>query len=180
MLTLRGHSGPVQSLAYSPDGRLLASGGHDHVVRIWDLERRRQLPHFACLSGGSIAAVAFSPGGTTLAAVSNMHGGLWDVAERRALPTPPRQFLGSLSSLAFLPDGRALAIGYGIYCLAIRGDGLIAVGAGHADDSARWPSTPRGRGAVMICDLATLRRLRAAIPERYGLLECRLPGRGGA
>ena len=57
-----GHDGPVQCVSFSPDGRLLASGGHDATVRIWLVEDGTEL---ACLSGHEKAvwSVAFGPDG---------------------------------------------------------------------------------------------------------------------
>lgn len=60
-----GNYNDVHDLAFSPDGRLLAGGGTDSVVRIWDVESGqvlRSLPH-----ADELLAVSFSPDGAWLA-----------------------------------------------------------------------------------------------------------------
>src|SRR5258707_5176728 len=93
MLTLSGHAGSVWALAHSPDGRLLASGGQDRVIRLWDLHERREL---APLAGhlNTVVALAFAPAGDTLASAgADRTIRLWDVALGRERASLPRQSL---------------------------------------------------------------------------------------
>src|SRR5262249_28216081 len=108
-VVLSGHQGPVLAVAYSPDGRKLASGGTDRTVRLWEPGRdRTALP----LKGheGTILALAFAPDGKVLA--SGSADGtvcLWDTASgelQRSRKVSPR----SVICLAFSPDGQTLAL----------------------------------------------------------------------
>src|SRR5262249_51499399 len=66
---LKGHTGYVYSVAFSPKGNMLASASADRTVRLWDIQTKREI---ATLKGhlNLVNSVAFSPDGRTLASAS--------------------------------------------------------------------------------------------------------------
>jgi WD40 repeat protein len=108
--TLRGHGDYVQSVAFSPDGRLLATASRDETVKLWATETGEEVQTLHG-HGGFVQSVAFSPDGRLLATGSlDGTARLWSVENGEEIRTL-RGHENSVRSVAFSPDGELLATG---------------------------------------------------------------------
>jgi WD40 repeat protein len=110
--TLEGHTDEVLCVAVSPDGKTIASGGHDNTIRFWDVASGKEQAALNKAAVYGVESLAFSPDGKTLA--SGLGGNtikFWDVETRRAttLLDKVSEYAGPL--VVFSSDGKTLATG---------------------------------------------------------------------
>ncbi|MBD3325791.1 hypothetical protein GF339_14495 [candidate division KSB3 bacterium] len=105
-----GHSKEITSLAFSPDGKVLASSSGDETVTLWHSATGKELRSLSGHSRG-VAAVAISPDGTLVASGSwDETVKLWHLPTGQELRTF-RGHAGWVVAVAFSPDGRLIASG---------------------------------------------------------------------
>ncbi|HEU4478873.1 MAG TPA: PQQ-binding-like beta-propeller repeat protein [Pyrinomonadaceae bacterium] len=107
-----GHDNAVNGIAFSPDGKLIATAGGERTVKLWDsatgTELRSLVGHY-----DAVFAVAFSPNGKTIA--SGSYDGtvkLWDAASGIEIRSLNAHGFG-VYAVAFSPDGKIIASGGG-------------------------------------------------------------------
>ncbi|MCG9131695.1 sigma-70 family RNA polymerase sigma factor [Candidatus Poribacteria bacterium] len=108
-ITLKGHKDEVRSVAFSPDGKILASSVRYGTVRLWDTETGANIATLEEAGG----PVVFSPDGKLLASSGPVQAiKLWDLETRTDIMTL-RGKAGAVFDLKFSPDGTTLVSGEG-------------------------------------------------------------------
>jgi WD40 repeat protein len=151
---LSGHEGPVNGVAFSPDGTRLASASFK-TVRLWNTQTRQLVGEPMMGHNEAVNAVAFGPDGHRLVSASSDNTiRLWDADTRKLLSSiPPEQ--NAIFTVAFSSDGHHVATGVlddgTIRLWDVSGDKLAPVGSplsGHSGTVNSVKFSPDGERIV--------------------------------
>ncbi|MEG3987071.1 AAA-like domain-containing protein, partial [Microcoleus sp. S28C3] len=144
--SLEGHSNSVRRVAFSPDGKTLASASSDHTIKLWNLQSQKPI---ATLTGhsNSVNSVTFSPDGLTLASASSDHTiKLWNLQSQKPIATLTGHS-NHVRSVAFSPDGLTLASASSDHTIKLwnlQSQKPIATLTGHSDSVWSVAFSPDG------------------------------------
>ncbi|KIK39418.1 hypothetical protein CY34DRAFT_89233 [Suillus luteus UH-Slu-Lm8-n1] len=112
IITLKGHTDPVNHLAWTLDGKTLISGSDDHSIRTWNTSTWTQI---AVLQGHTniVYAIAISPNNRILASASaDNTTRLWNLDNSKPISSPLRRHgTGAVACVSFSADEKLLATG---------------------------------------------------------------------
>ncbi len=177
---LRGHTAPVKSVVFSPDGKLLVSAGDENDIYLWDVAKQQLLGSPLTGHQSHISSLAVSSDGARSVLASGDVGGrifLWDLTV-----VPPQKLAEfgadqqAVRSLAFSPDGKTLASASGnnilLWDVSNLPEGVKPIGqplAGHSAEVLTVAFSPDGKilasgagifdNSIILWDVATQERI---------------------
>jgi len=189
--TLTGHASLVCSVAFSPDGRLIAAGGSDPNIKMWEWATGRDPMTLRGHDEGIIGCVAFSPDGTRIVSAGQRDETVrvWDTATGVELMT--LKHADSAISAAFSPDGKriisgchdrtvrvwdaatgaellALRAGFNVLDVAFSPDGKTIAGGLFDHTITLWESAPPPGGYSQRKNGDAARKIVDELHERHG------------
>ena len=111
-VVIRIHTGSVNSVSFSPDGKRIASVSHDCLVRLWDAATGDPIGYPLELHNHSANSVVFSPNGIRIASGSLNSIQIWDTETGNPMGEPLQGYSALPISLAFSPDGKMIVSGF--------------------------------------------------------------------
>lgn len=174
-VAFRGHTNTVYGVAFSADGKTLATGGADKTIRLWDVDTRQRLALIRYTD--RVTCLAFSADGKTLASGSaDATVTLWDVARdahgqirSQKIATFAKDHKSPIGNIAFSPDGRTVATVASrdevIRLWDVATGKVRAVCKGHQSAPSAVAFLPDGKGLVSAGGDSTIRLWDAATGE---------------
>jgi len=178
LMSLTGHSKEVSSIAYSPDGRLLASGSHDHTVRIWDTRSGDETMSPFQHDEDQVLCVAFDPTGLRIASgviKGSVH--VWDVSTGQKALDALRGHSGEVRSVAFSPDDMLIASASSdkfVFLWSTKTGSKISMLTGHTAEVNKVVFSSDGRFLASASDDMTVRLWSWQTGEALGELRISL------